>query len=278
MDFTLKIYRQLLETLQSQGYSFCTFQEYCEGKAVGKYVILRHDIDKKPNNALRFAQLEAEMGIKSTYFFLTLKEIFKPKVIKQIEDLGHEIGYHYRDLVDAGGNPEKAIYSFKANLSKLRAIVTINTIAMDGCPWSKYDNKDLWKTYNYRDYDIIGEPYFDIDFNSMHYLTDTGRRWDGAKYSVRDKVETRHATSVQDSSQLIVNSEDHKLHTNFHSTQGIILSLQSGTFPSQVMITSHPQRWTDDRIVLVFVLFFLVVLQCTVLFLGVHIPLSIRLR
>jgi|ERR1035437_5345325 hypothetical protein len=55
---------------------------------------------------------------------------------------------------------------------------------MHGSPLSKYDSKDLWKKYNYRDYKIIGEPYFDVDFNKVFYLTDTGRRWDGEKVSV----------------------------------------------------------------------------------------------
>ncbi len=230
MDFTLKIYRKLLETLQLQGYSFFTFDEYCQGKAAGKFVILRHDIDKKPNNALRFAKLEAEMGIRSTYFFLTIKEIFKPLVIKQIADLNHEIGYHYRDFVDAGGKSEFAIQSFQTNLSKLRAIVPIKTIAMDGCPWSKYDNKDLWKTYNYIDSDITGEPYFDIDFDKVFYLTDTGRMWDGEQYSVRDKVESS------------------KFNFRYKTTQDVIEGIKTNTMPSQLMMTSHPQRWTDNKI------------------------------
>lgn len=244
MDFTLKKYRQFLEALQSQGYSFYTFQEYCEGKAEGKYVILRHDIDKKPNNALRFAILETEMGICSTYFFLTLKNIFIPIVIKQIATMGHEIGYHYRDFVDAAGNAEKAIHSFQSNLSKLKSIVTINTIAMDGCPWSKYDNKDLWKTYNYKDFGIVGEPYFDIDFNSLHYLTDTGRMWDGERYSVRDKISNRGDAKIVSSIDDV-----RKVSTaNFHSTNDMITAIQAGNFPSQLMITTHPQRWTDNRI------------------------------
>jgi len=39
------------------------------------------------------------------------------------------------------------------------------------------------------DYGIIAEPYFDMDFKEVLYLTDTGRRWDGDRVSVRDKVE-----------------------------------------------------------------------------------------
>jgi hypothetical protein len=38
---------------------------------------------------------------------------------------------------------------------------------MHGSPRSKYDNKDVWKKYDYKKYEIKIEPYFDIDFNQM---------------------------------------------------------------------------------------------------------------
>jgi len=40
---------------------------------------------------------------------------------------------------------------------------------------------------------------------------------------------------------------DYRPQTSFHSTQDIIRSVQSGTFPHQTMITTHPQRWTDNK-------------------------------
>lgn len=43
------------------------------------------------------------------------------------------------------------------------------------------------KYYDYRNYGIIAEPYFDLDFSKVLYLTDTGRRWDGNKVSMRDR-------------------------------------------------------------------------------------------
>ena len=36
--------------------------------------------------------------------------------------------------------------------------------------------------------DLVGEPYYDLNYKDILYLTDTGRCWDGYKYSVRDKV------------------------------------------------------------------------------------------
>ena len=46
-DFKLSTYKLLLESIQKAGYLFYTFCDYCEGKATGKYVILRHDVDIK---------------------------------------------------------------------------------------------------------------------------------------------------------------------------------------------------------------------------------------
>ena len=100
---------------------------------------------------------------------------------------------------------------------------------MHGSPASRYDNRDLWKQYNYRDFGIIGEPYFDVDFEDVFYLTDTGRCWDGDKYSVRDKVKSSFTQS-------------------YHSTNGIIRAAQDGTLPPRIMITTHPQRWTDNPV------------------------------
>ena len=83
---------------------------------------------------------------------------------------------------------DKAIKSFERNLEKLRKLYPVKTVCMHGSPLSKWDNRDLWKRYDYRDYGIIAEPYFDIDFDEVLYLTDTGRRWDGDRVSVRDKI------------------------------------------------------------------------------------------
>jgi len=134
------------------------------------------------------ARLEDEMGIKATYFFRTIPHTFKPEIIKEIADLGHEIEYHYENLTTCGGDLRLSIDNFRLNLEKLRKLYPVKTICMHGSPLSKYDNRLMWDKYDYRDYGIIGEPYFDVDFSEVLYLTDTGRRWDGDEVSVRDKV------------------------------------------------------------------------------------------
>ena len=55
-------------------------------------------MDRLPGNSLKTALLENNFGIRATYFFRTIPQTFKPEIIKEIADLGHEIGYHYENL------------------------------------------------------------------------------------------------------------------------------------------------------------------------------------
>ena len=89
---------------------------------------------------------------------------YDEEIIKQIADLGHEIGYHYENLSTCGGDLRLSIDDFRLNLEKLRKIYPVETICMHGSPLSKFDNRKLWERYDYRDFGIIGEPYFDIYF------------------------------------------------------------------------------------------------------------------
>lgn len=234
MDFSLKKYTQLLEALIKQGFSFQTFEQFLE-KPKEKVTILRHDVDKLPQNALQTAKIEHDLEIKGSYYFRAVPESWNEKIIKQIAGLGHEMGYHYENLTTCNGNYEFAIKNFEENLKKLRQIAPVKTICMHGSPLSNRDSKDLWKKYDYKDFGIIGEPYFDINFDEVFYLTDTGRRWDGYKVSVRDKIANKQ-------------KEWEKQDLKFHSTNDIIKAAKNNKLPNKIMITTHPQRWTDNKL------------------------------
>jgi hypothetical protein len=236
-DFSIKMLQVILENLERYGYISITFKEYLINKSnisPNKIIIIRHDVEQHYENALEFAELQSRCGIKGTYFFRILPKHFNTAIVKKIAELGHEIGYHYDDLAQCNGNYKKAILRFKKNLQLLRNIAPVTTVCMDGSPLSKYDNKTLWQKYDYKSLGIIGEPYYDIDFNEVFYLTDTGRRWDGWETSVRDKVPQQE--------------EWVKQGLVFHSTNDIIQSVRNGTFPKQVMFTFHPQRWNNKPV------------------------------
>lgn len=218
MDFTLKKYRELLIALKGYG-----------------DVLLRHDVDLKPQNSLQTARIEHELGWKATYYFRAVPESWDEDIIRKIASLGHEIGYHYESLTTCDGNVDAAYSDFCMNLEKLRSIVPVKSICMHGSPRSKWDSKDIWKKYDYHDSGIDFEPYFDVDFSSTFYLTDTGRRWDGYNVSVRDKIPVYQDEWV--SKGLV-----------YHSTDDIINAINQGSMPRKIMVTTHPQRWTDNKV------------------------------
>lgn len=223
--FTPKSYLELLQTLGNE-FALTTFLAFILSQQPNN-AILRHDVDKMPRNALRFAQIEHEQGICATYYFRIVPESFDPGIIRQIASLGHEIGYHYEDMDLCKGDVDKAYQSFQSNLARLREIVPIETACMHGSPMSKYDNRDIWKKYDYRELGIIGEPYFDIDYNQVFYLTDTGRSWNSSDVSIRDKVRSPFRIKVKNTSHLIE-------------------LIRTGDLPDQIMINTHPQRWNDN--------------------------------
>lgn len=250
LDYTVSAYSRLLQNLA--GYTSSSFDRFLHSDN-NINVVLRHDVDQLPENSLHFAQIQNQAGIQGTYYFRIVPESFQPAIIEQIARLGHEIGYHYEDLTLVAKTRQKAkgkrkkekrrkkdddaelvdlleqgIESFAKNLEMMRIYSDIKTICMHGSPLSKWDSRLLWTRYDYRDFGIIGEPYFDIDFSQVAYYTDTGRRWDGDSVSVRDKV-------VQDGNKF----------PKFHSTFDIIRAAESGKLPNQVMFTFHPQRWHD---------------------------------
>jgi hypothetical protein len=95
-------YEDFLASFQKQGYSFCFFHELAEPE---KQVVLRHDVDFDTHFALRTAEIEAEMGIYSTYFFLVRSNFYNifsnedHSNILKIRELGHQISLHFDPVV-----------------------------------------------------------------------------------------------------------------------------------------------------------------------------------
>ncbi len=268
MDFTLKTYQTLLQSLIQNQYHFLTFHDYIlkfsiiENSipqsfnlstsqqlnnstfqslnfSIPKLSIMRHDVDRLPQNALSIAKIENTFGIKGTYYFRIVPESFDLKIMQSIAELGHEIGYHYEDVdlvlrrlkselrtqngkIDENKLIDVAYESFCNNLELLRKHFDIKTICMHGSPHSKFDNRIIWKKYSYKKLGIIGEPYFDIDYNQFAYFTDTGRRWNGRNVSIRDKVNSKY-------------------NFDFRTTMSIIKNIE--ILPDKLIINIHSHRW-----------------------------------
>lgn len=232
MDFTSLKYGELISALKDAGYEFVTYAEYAEGRRAEKLVVMRHDVDRSVNGAIRMAEMEKEMGVNASYYFREKFIIENSDDIRYIEEVGHEVGYHYEDLVKEKGDVDKAYVRFVRNIEKMRQVADVRTITMHGSPMSKIDSKQIWRVYDYRNLGIVAEPQMDVDWNDMFYLTDTGRSWSGVNR--RDRVAER---------TLAWKAEGWVYKT----TDDVIRAIKEDRFPQSVMITTHPQRWIDNK-------------------------------
>ena len=226
-DFTFDVWRDICTAFTDTGFVPLSVHEYLlkrnSGNLPDKFVILRHDIDRRTGHALDMAQLEQELGIHSTYYF-RVPYTFHEDVIRQISSMGHEIGFHYETLSKAKGDVQKARSFFEKELAMLRTCGDVDTICMHGRPLSSYDNRELWRSCDFQEYDILGEAYLSV--SDVCYFTDTGRSW-GSTNSMRDSLlgAIDHA---------VVQSSDE------------FLQWISETDQKRVYVTSHPERWAGS--------------------------------
>lgn len=225
-DFTLQSYESICRTIVDLKINAVPFHNYFENEIAEPLVILRHDVDRFPKMALQMALLENKYGLRSTYYFRNIKSIFKPDIIKRISELGHEIGYHYESLAQSNGNMTKALEIFKDSLNEMRKVCLVSTICMHGSSFSKWDNRDLWKEYDFEDFGVIGEPYLSIDYNKVTYISDSGGSWRDRGQRVRDKLPQ----------MLEVDSTEELLRKMKHDNI------------KQLIILTHPDRWHSNII------------------------------
>jgi hypothetical protein len=224
LDFSLNRYRLILETFRGEGYIFATFGEFVRNPPEGKVVVLRHDVDRRPGCALRLARLEHGYGVKSTFFFRAVRRVLRPDKIREIVGLGHEIGYHYEDLTRARGDYKRALAQFGRHLETLRKYYPVSSICMHGSPISRFDNRSLWKKFDYREFGIVAEPYLDVDYSRVLYITDTGRRWNDEKANIRDRVEGKRTGRIR-------------------SSEVMLSWLRKRRLGDAVILNIHPDRW-----------------------------------
>lgn len=101
MKFTYSAYHDMLCQLK-EDYEFISFSraKYSREKMEQK-VLLRHDIDQSLEKTCRIAEIEADLGISSTYFILFRSPFYnmfsydEEKLIRNLIDKNHFIGLHF---------------------------------------------------------------------------------------------------------------------------------------------------------------------------------------
>lgn len=230
LDFAYDVYERLIEAALENDHRVLTVRDYVSSDALPeRFLILRHDVDRKPENALDMARIEAEAGVSATYYFRAIDKTYEPELITAVEELGHEVGYHYEDLDRADGDLGEACDSFAAHLEQFREFVDIDTVSMHGNPLTPHDNRDLWEETNLDDHDLLGEVYLSVDFSDVVYFSDSNRTWYDEKTIVNDWPVGPSTKPVQ-----------------VRSTPDLIELIESRRIP-RFYLLAHPNRWAGSK-------------------------------
>ncbi|MBD5136073.1 MAG: hypothetical protein HDT39_08970 [Lachnospiraceae bacterium] len=98
MKFTYDGYRELLELLFKNGYKAVSYEYESDDE---KIVVLRHDVDRSIQDAVRLSEIEKEYGISAVYFILLSSDFYNvctaesAKAISKICENGGTIGLHF---------------------------------------------------------------------------------------------------------------------------------------------------------------------------------------
>lgn len=236
-DWSLSKYQLLCESIQQTSYNIVTVKDSFAAQDKQLSLILRHDIDRFPDNAIQMAELECKLGIASTYYIRFTTGVFSQKLIEVLNSYGREIGYHYEVMDKAKGNIDEAISIFHQELKLLRQYTEVKTSCAHGSPLSKWDNRLLWQSLNLADVGLIGEASLDMDFSDVAYYTDTGRCWDATLTNIRDRSMEGSGTDGFKSGKF----------SAVHTTDELIRLIKSERL-KKICLQTHPERWSIDNI------------------------------
>lgn len=233
----MSTYRQYLgfcRQICSTGVPCCTVEEACNNiDSLNKpFVIIKHDVEDKPEKALRLSKIEHGFGIKATYYVHSFF-LCKPRhvaILKDIVGLGHEVGYHYDVLDSNHGDKDKAIQEFKEALSCFANHgFAIKTICPHGNPLKKRvgysSNKDFFLDSEIRTlFSNLVDVYITFpDMVDKDYLYITDAKY---AYFYRDAKSTRTDATEE--------------LTPLDGTRAIIQMIRDG---QSMIISTHSHRY-----------------------------------
>jgi hypothetical protein len=172
-------YRELIGTAVDLGYQFATFSEH-ERVDAKRLLLMRHDVDLSVDNALTFARIEAELGVRATYFVRLHARQYNPfeyhtyKKLREIEALGHELGLHYEPgFADAvGEDPARMVHREKTMLESLLDHTVVSAAAHLPSKSGQTVTEENLESFGLR-----YEAYTRRFLEGFKYLSESNGRW-----------------------------------------------------------------------------------------------------
>ncbi len=172
--FSLEEYRELLEDLLAAGYAPRLVQDLAE-REEGLGLFLRHDVDIHVPGIERMAGIEAQLGVRATYY-IPMGLPFNPfypanrVILNELAAMGHSIGLHY-DLVDYPVDDAAARGRLDREAEMLGEIAgsSVRTICMHA-PSLRGEDR-------FRDVEGYVNPHDPRHAEGLLYISDSCRAW-----------------------------------------------------------------------------------------------------
>lgn len=174
MNFTYDGYLKLINLLKEKNYKFC---DYLNCDEYDRPVIFRHDIDDSLNKALKIARLEYKNNITSTFFVLlstNFYNVFSKEsndILKEITELGHQIGLHFDEKRYEISNNKKLEYWIERESDILGNAINqkIKVVSMH--------RPSKWILENDIQFEGIINSYSKKFLSDFKYLSDSRMHW-----------------------------------------------------------------------------------------------------
>lgn len=202
-----------------------------------RFIMLKHDVETNPGKALALARIENKHSHKGSYYVQAylLHNAKNIEILKQIQELGHEVSYHH-DVMDSNkGNIHKASVEFQKNIEMFEKNgFSVETVCQHGNPIvgrvGYSSNRDFFRDCNIANrYSHITEMM--VNFKSKMgadylYISDAGYGW-----KIIFDPENNDIEKSEDKDISLINLDD------------VMKRMEDG---SSVIISTHPHRWNSN--------------------------------
>lgn len=235
-SFTFKNWERFCRQLQEKGISSipaCCVMENRKGRP---FLVLKHDIEIKPLKALAFAIIESRFNHRGSFYVQAnlLKNHENIKILKKIQEMGHEVSYHHDVLDSNKGDMRKAVEEFRKNLVLFSQNgFYVKTVCQHGNPIIRRagysSNRDFFRNIetskkfkNITDIMVNFKLKIQQDYK---YFSDAGYHW--------------NQISDPENDDIIINKENNNVL--IQDLDSLEKAINLGDY--SVIISTHPHRW-----------------------------------
>ncbi|MBO7309825.1 MAG: hypothetical protein J6U86_00345 [Clostridia bacterium] len=223
-------------------------------KSTEKYLVLKHDVETDVSKALVLARIENKYGHKGSFYVQAylLDNERNVSMLREIQEMGHEVSYHHDVMDSCGGDLELAAKEFEKNRNKFADNgFDIITVCQHGNPIINRigytSNRDFFRSDSVRQqYPFISDIM--VNFKEL-------RQTEYAYYSDAG----HHFKLIYDPlNNDIVDSDDKNIP--YKGLDALFEVLSDGN----CIISTHPHRWMKSRVLYVLRVAFFKIVKKTV--------------